>query len=242
MNKKKSQAGLDGMNLEYSLGLEGMDKLYLPEEELKNEVEHTVIKINCIGGKIRAYVNAVHTLRPNNIKPLGVADTIKLELVKSKVVEFIKTYLQKNLGNQYSAKYIDSLKVTQLECNLTLKCCGSATPSAVISLFDLAYDETGIRRKRKQKSEYNDWVCKNENTAKRQGLEQLPIIPLHGLRHSCATLLNYLDVNIIDISKILGHAKSSTTMDIYAHSFEKQNKEAANKLNDFLLNNRRKQA
>ena len=67
---------------------------------------------------------------------------------------------------------------------------------------------------------HNTWVRENEEDAKIHGLEELPIIPLHGLRHSCATLLNYLEINIIDISKILGHAKSSTTMDIYAHSFE----------------------
>lgn len=89
---------------------------------------------------------------------------------------------------------------------------------------------------------YNDWVRENPEEAKKGGYEALPEIPLHGLRHSCATLLNYLEVNIIDISKILGHAKSSTTMDIYAHSFEEQNTEAANKLNDFLMNNKRKQA
>ena len=89
---------------------------------------------------------------------------------------------------------------------------------------------------------YNEWVREKPEEAKKQKLEPLPEIPLHGLRHSCATLLNYLEVNIIDISKILGHAKSSTTMDIYAHSFEEQNTEAANKLNDFLLNNKQKQA
>ena len=89
---------------------------------------------------------------------------------------------------------------------------------------------------------YNTWVYENEEEAKKYGLEELPLIPLHGLRHSCATLLNYLEVNIIDISKILGHAKSSTTMDIYAHSFEKQNKEAANKLNAFIVNNQRMHA
>lgn len=89
---------------------------------------------------------------------------------------------------------------------------------------------------------YNEWVRRNPNTAKLQGFEELPNIPLHGLRHSCATLLNYLEVNIIDISKILGHAKSSTTMNIYAHSFEKQSKEAANKLNAFLSTNMQKQA
>lgn len=89
---------------------------------------------------------------------------------------------------------------------------------------------------------YNEWVRENPKEAKKGGYEVLPEIPLHGLRHSCATLLNYLEVNIIDISKILGHAKSSTTMDIYAHSFEEQNTEAANRLNDFLLNNKLKQA
>lgn len=89
---------------------------------------------------------------------------------------------------------------------------------------------------------YNKWVRENPEKAEKQKLEPLPEIPLHGLRHSCATLLNYLEVNIIDISKILGHAKSSTTMDIYAHSFEEQNTKAADKLNDFLLSNQRKQA
>lgn len=89
---------------------------------------------------------------------------------------------------------------------------------------------------------YNDWVRENPEDAKKQNFEILPVIPLHGLRHSCATLLNYLDVNIIDISKVLGHAKSSTTMNIYAHSFEEQNIEAACKLNEFILKNKRKQA
>lgn len=81
---------------------------------------------------------------------------------------------------------------------------------------------------------YNQWVVDHEEQAKSESLEVLPDIPLHGLRHSCATLLNYLDVNIIDIAKFLGPAKSSTTMDIYAHSFEEQKREAVNKLEGFL--------
>lgn len=81
---------------------------------------------------------------------------------------------------------------------------------------------------------YNQWVVNHEEQARSESLEVLPDIPLHGLRHSCATLLNYLDVNIIDIAKFLGHARSSTTMDIYAHSFEEQKREAVNKLEGFL--------
>ena len=88
---------------------------------------------------------------------------------------------------------------------------------------------------------YNEWVRESPE-AREQGFEELPLIPLHGLRHSCATLLNYLNVNIVDISKILGHAKSSTTMDIYAHSFEGQSHEAANRLDEFLKNSQKKWA
>ena len=77
-------------------------------------------------------------------------------------------------------------------------------------------------------------VQNNPDKAKAEGLEELPIIPLHGLRHSCATLLNYLEVNIIEISKTLGHSTCSTTMNIYAHSFEEQQEEVATKVNEFL--------
>lgn len=84
---------------------------------------------------------------------------------------------------------------------------------------------------------YNEWVKNNKEDAEKQGLEELPRIPLHGLRHSCATLLNYLDISIIDISGILGHAQSSTTMNIYTHSFEKQKRTASNKIEEFVRMN-----
>lgn len=84
---------------------------------------------------------------------------------------------------------------------------------------------------------YNRWVKSSPAEAGAMGLKELPVIPLHGLRHSCATLLNYLNVNIVDISKYLGHANCSTTMNIYAHSFEAQKREARSKLNDFIQKN-----
>lgn len=159
LNKKKCQQGMDGMNLEYTLGLAGMEKLYLPEEELKNEAKNTIVKIDCVGGKIRAYVNAVHSIRPNNVKPFGIADTIKLELVRSQVVEFMKSYLRKNLQNRYSDEYINNLKVTALECNITLPCISGATPSDVIHLLDMSLDRTVTFRKRKVSSK-----CEKSNT------------------------------------------------------------------------------
>ena len=84
---------------------------------------------------------------------------------------------------------------------------------------------------------HNQWVRKYPVQAKAAGIEELPLIPLHGLRHSCATLLNYLNVNIVDISKYLGHTNCSTTMNIYAHSFEAQKRVVSSKLNEFIRAN-----
>lgn len=84
---------------------------------------------------------------------------------------------------------------------------------------------------------YNQWIEEYPEKAEAAGLEKLPVIPIHGLRHSCATLLNYLEVNIVDISKYLGHASCSTTMNIYAHSFEAQKRMASRKLDEFLQAN-----
>lgn len=83
---------------------------------------------------------------------------------------------------------------------------------------------------------YNEWVA-NSDEAKQSGLSPLPMIPLHGLRHSCATLLNHLEVNIVDISDILGHVQTSTTMNIYTHSFEGQKRLASDKIDEFLRMN-----
>lgn len=74
VNKKKSRCGLDGMNLEYRISLDGMDKLYLEKESLKNNAGNTIVEIDIVGGKVRVYINAVNCIRPNNVNPIGIAD------------------------------------------------------------------------------------------------------------------------------------------------------------------------
>lgn len=43
-------------------------------------------------------------------------------------------------------------------------------------------------------------------------------MPFHDLRHSVATMLTEMKVDIVTISKILGHASAATTMHIYGHT------------------------
>ncbi|MGW8249324.1 MAG: tyrosine-type recombinase/integrase [Anaerolineales bacterium] len=62
----------------------------------------------------------------------------------------------------------------------------------------------------------------------------LPRIRFHDLRHTAASLMLNHGVPVIVVSKILGHAKPSTTMDIYGHLIHEMQSEAA-KIMDELV-------
>ena len=64
--------------------------------------------------------------------------------------------------------------------------------------------------------------------------EQLPQIPFHGLRHTSATLLIANHQDLKTVSKRLGHAQTSTTMNIYAHALQQGDRQASNALETML--------
>lgn len=64
--------------------------------------------------------------------------------------------------------------------------------------------------------------------------EQLPLIPFHGLRHTSATLLIASQQDVKTVSNRLGHAQTSTTMNIYAHALQESDRKAADALETML--------
>ena len=62
----------------------------------------------------------------------------------------------------------------------------------------------------------------------------LPDIPLHGLRHTSATLLISQNIDVRTVSGRLGHAQTSTTMNIYSHQLKKMDEKAAEALDDLF--------
>lgn len=60
-------------------------------------------------------------------------------------------------------------------------------------------------------------------------------IRVHDLRHSHATMLVNLNVDIASISKRLGHSSTSMTLEIYAHVYDDSDRHIANKLNSLCL-------
>ena len=57
--------------------------------------------------------------------------------------------------------------------------------------------------------------------------EPLPVIRLHDLRHTNATLLLANNIDIETVSHRLGHAQCSTTLDIYAHAVPEMDRRAS---------------
>ncbi|MDO5398573.1 MAG: tyrosine-type recombinase/integrase [bacterium] len=66
----------------------------------------------------------------------------------------------------------------------------------------------------------------------------LPDIHLHNLRHTAAALLIAGGVDIATVSKRLGHANKTTTLNIYTHAIKSADEAAANTLQDIFNNAR----
>lgn len=60
--------------------------------------------------------------------------------------------------------------------------------------------------------------------------ERISICRFHELRHTNASLLIAQGVDVRTVASLLGHAQASTTLDIYAHAFDKNKRKAQEKL------------
>ena len=62
----------------------------------------------------------------------------------------------------------------------------------------------------------------------------LPHITIHGFRHSHASAMFAAGATIKEVQERLGHEDVETTLNIYTHVTDQQNKEAVQKLVNFL--------
>ena len=74
----------------------------------------------------------------------------------------------------------------------------------------------------------------NHYNAGKADADKLPLIPFHGLRHTSATLLIAGHTDAKTVSARLGHAETSTTLNIYAHSLMNADKVAADTIADVI--------
>ena len=69
----------------------------------------------------------------------------------------------------------------------------------------------------------------------------LPPLTFHQLRHTNASLLIAQGIDITTVGKRLGHSTPATTMKIYAHALQRPDREAAQKLENIIMNRKAKQ-
>lgn len=73
--------------------------------------------------------------------------------------------------------------------------------------------------------------------SKRHGL---PHINPHSFRHTAASIMISEGIDVVTVSKMLGHANTSITMDVYSHAIEEAERRASECIADVML--RRKKA
>lgn len=79
--------------------------------------------------------------------------------------------------------------------------------------------------------------CFLDRFSKRHGF---PHLHAHAFRHTQATLLIASGSDIVSVSKRLGHANTTTTMDIYAHAIAQADKQSANMIDNLLYDRKEK--
>jgi integrase len=104
----------------------------------------------------------------------------------------------------------------QLELRMAL---GAGRPSLVFGTIE---DEL-----RSPNAISRDWL----RLLKRRGL---PHVSFHSLRHTSASMMIAAGVDILTVSRRLGHRKASVTLDVYGHLIEGKDAEAANAIEGLL--------
>ena len=78
-------------------------------------------------------------------------------------------------------------------------------------------------------------IIRNYNATRQPDAPELPLIPLHGLRHTAATLLIAYGTDVRTVAGRLGHSNTSTTLNIYAEYLNELDRSASDKLDNLSL-------
>ena len=118
-------------------------------------------------------------------------------------LEVNKTWDYKNGGGFVPTKNASSVRKVQLDWQLTMQ--------LATLLKGLPGEEPVFVKGKVYNSTANDVLarhCRNVGA---------PVISVHGLRHTHASLLLFAGVSIASVSKRLGHASMNTTQETYLH-------------------------
>ncbi|NLY36858.1 MAG: site-specific integrase [Tissierellia bacterium] len=77
------------------------------------------------------------------------------------------------------------------------------------------------------------WLIRLIKQINKKG-HDIPVLPIHALRHTNATIMVASGIDIKTASQRLGHSNTTMTMEIYAHMLKEKEESAASALDDYL--------
>jgi integrase len=113
--------------------------------------------------------------------------------------------MRRNAGGAETVAILRAHKIKSLEIRLALSM-GNITPSTLV--FGTVEGEL-MRPRNLSKA----W-------GRTRSAMKLPPVSFHAFRHTHASMLIRAGVNVLTISRRLGHAQASITLDVYGHVFE----------------------
>jgi len=150
----------------------------------------------------------------NNIQKNGLSETVEYKELLDKIENFFRTNLSELCFTAGNGSPIQPRNFERWWSSLQLKC----NPE----YQELAKQKEKLARQRKTDTqEYIEIVEKTKASAKAFHKK------FHALRHTHATELLANGVPLIDVSRRLGHAKASTTLDLYGHAIPGNDEKAA---------------
>lgn len=114
LNQKRCRSGFDGINYEYKIGLDGIKDLdFVKTKSNTAKKPKSIVEIKGDGSMISGHVNPTHFIYADNRKPFGIVKTIKLEMIRNDILEYLKNCLQEQLKEKYSDEHIRKVRITR---------------------------------------------------------------------------------------------------------------------------------
>lgn len=191
----------------------------------KNELEHyTLFRLLAFTGIRRGECLALTWSDLNTQKnTLSINKTLAQGVRGKHIVNDTKTHKgtrQLSIDNT-TMNYLKKWKLEQRKTLLKLGFNANKRDQLIFATLDNAYKSLNTPRK---------WLYE---VLDREDCN-LPTITIHGFRHSHASALFSAGASIKEVQERLGHEDAQTTLNIYTHVTERQDKEAVDKLVNFL--------
>lgn len=222
-----------------------------PKVKVKKENVYNFDDIKILLEKIEEYASIKHQLAVLLTMSLGNRGG-ELTAIRWKNVDMQNMRIEIDESNAYTPEVGSYIKDTKNESSERTV----AFPPILVNLF-LQHEQNELVKREHLDTEWQGSLTHEEDFIFTQAngkamfvgsipkwfmkfvrRHELKHITFHGLRHTNATILMAKNINVVSISHGLGHARTSTTTDLYSHHLQSVEEVMANVFEELITENK----